>query len=165
MSTKCSSGAVPGGVLPSFSPWKKKVAARRRRNSPAKRAIQRPDEGIGPYKKAFYHRPLIRLAFGQPPFPIPSGLRPSPLDKGSRPPRGKAFRGECPLIRPLRGHLPPRGGRLLGGVPPHPASSGPPSPQGEGFFGESPLSAPGKDLGRRAAQCAAPTRKAAKRYI
>ena len=32
MSTKCSSGAVPGGVLPSFSPWKKKVAARRRRN-------------------------------------------------------------------------------------------------------------------------------------
>ena len=28
MSTKCSSGAVPGGVLPSFSPWKKKVAAR-----------------------------------------------------------------------------------------------------------------------------------------
>ena len=30
MSTKCSSGAVPGGVLPSFSPWKKKVAARRR---------------------------------------------------------------------------------------------------------------------------------------
>ena len=34
MSTKCSSGAVPGGVLPSFSPWKKKVAARRRRNPP-----------------------------------------------------------------------------------------------------------------------------------
>ena len=34
MSTKCSSGAVPGGVLPSFSPWKKKVAARRRRNIP-----------------------------------------------------------------------------------------------------------------------------------
>ena len=32
MSTKCSSGAVPGGVLPSFSPWKKKLAARRRRN-------------------------------------------------------------------------------------------------------------------------------------
>ena len=36
MSTKCSSGAVPGGVLPSFSPWKKKVAARRRRNPTAK---------------------------------------------------------------------------------------------------------------------------------
>ena len=55
------------------------------RNSPpaggeiphAKRAIQRPDEGIGPYKKALYRRPLIRLAFGQPPFPIPSGLRPA----------------------------------------------------------------------------------------
>ena len=28
-------GANPGGVLPSFSPWKKKVAARRRRNLPA----------------------------------------------------------------------------------------------------------------------------------
>ena len=38
-------------------------------------------------------------------------------------------------------------------------------PEGEGFFGEPPLAAPGKDLGRRAAQCAAPTRKAAKRYI
>ena len=33
--------------------------------------------------------PLIRLGFAVPPFPIPSGLRPSPLDKGSRPPRGK----------------------------------------------------------------------------
>ena len=29
-----SIGCVPGGVLPSFSPWKKKVAARRRRNPP-----------------------------------------------------------------------------------------------------------------------------------
>ena len=55
-------------------------------------AWERPDEGIGPYKKAFYRRPLIRLAFGQPPFPIPSGLRPSPLDKGSRPP-GPHLRG------------------------------------------------------------------------
>ena len=62
MSTKCSSGAVPGGVLVPLPPWAKELAARRRRNSPAKRAIQRPDEGIGPYKKALYYRPLIRLA-------------------------------------------------------------------------------------------------------
>ena len=34
----------------------------------------------------------------------------SPLDKGSRPPRGRLLRGSS-LIRPLRGHLPP-GGRL-----------------------------------------------------
>ena len=33
------------------------------------------------------------------PVPIPSGLRPSPLDKGSRPPGGRLFWG-APLIRP-----------------------------------------------------------------
>ena len=27
---------------------------------PVKRTTQRPDEGIGPYKKASYYRPLIR---------------------------------------------------------------------------------------------------------
>ena len=32
MSTKCSSGAVPGGVLVPFPPWAKELAARRRRN-------------------------------------------------------------------------------------------------------------------------------------
>ena len=57
---------------------------------------QRPDEGIGPYKK----RSIIATSSG--PFgatvPIPSGLRPSPLDKGSRPPRGRLKRigGEAP---------------------------------------------------------------------
>ena len=35
MSTKCSSGAVPGGVLVPLPPWAKELAARRRRNSPA----------------------------------------------------------------------------------------------------------------------------------
>ena len=35
MSTKCSSGAVPGGVLVTLPPWEKSLAARRRRNSPA----------------------------------------------------------------------------------------------------------------------------------
>ena len=60
MGTKCPSAASPGGVLVTLPPWAKSLAARRRRNSPAKRAIQRPDEGIGPYKKALYYRPLIR---------------------------------------------------------------------------------------------------------
>ena len=74
MSTKCSSGAVPGGVLVPLPPWAKELAARRRRNPPAKRAIQRPDEGIGPYKKAFYHRPLIRHGFAVPPSPQGEGF-------------------------------------------------------------------------------------------
>ena len=68
--------------------------------SPAKRGIQRPDEGIGPYKKALYH---------------------------------------CPLIRPLRGHLPPEG-KALGGdrlLIRH-GFAVPPSPQGKAFKG-SPL--------------------------
>ena len=36
MSTKCSSGAVPGGVLVTLPPWAKSLAARRRRNPPAR---------------------------------------------------------------------------------------------------------------------------------
>ena len=44
--------------------------------------------------------PLIRLGFAVPPFPIPSGLRPSPLDKGSRPPRGRL--DGRPGVPPLR---------------------------------------------------------------
>ena len=36
MSTKCSSGAVPGGVLVTLPPWAKSLAARRRRNLPAR---------------------------------------------------------------------------------------------------------------------------------
>ena len=75
MSTKCSSGAVPGGVLPSFSPWKKKVAARRRRNIPRTTSEIRT---LPPHP-----------APSGPPIPIPFGLRPSPLDKGSRPPGGR----------------------------------------------------------------------------
>src|SRR5699024_5509359 len=96
MSTKCSSGAVPGGVLVTLPPRAKSLAARRRRNSPAKRTIQRPDEGIGPYKK----RSIIATSSGPfgATFPIPPGLRPSPFDKGSRPPRGrlKKIGGEAP---------------------------------------------------------------------
>ena len=40
---------TPGGSLVTF--WSRKsLAACRRRSSPAKRATQRPDEGIGPYR-------------------------------------------------------------------------------------------------------------------
>ena len=38
------------GPLVTFWPSRKSLAARRRRSSPAKRATQRPDEGIGPYR-------------------------------------------------------------------------------------------------------------------
>ena len=62
------------GLCDDEPPWAKSLAARRRRNSPAKRAIQRPDEGIGPYKKALYHRPLIRHGFAVPPSPQGEGF-------------------------------------------------------------------------------------------
>ena len=61
MSTKCSSGAVPGGVLVTLPPWAKSLAARRRRNLPARN----------------------ETALSSPPHP--SGLTASHL-----PPRGKA---------------------------------------------------------------------------
>ena len=64
--------SLPGGVLPSFSPWKKKVAARRRRNIP------RTTNAI----RTLPPHPALRATY---PYP----LRPSPLDKGSRPPGGR----------------------------------------------------------------------------
>ena len=71
MSTKCSSGAVPGGVLVTLPPWAKSLAARRRRNLPARN----------------------ETALSSPPHP--SGLTASHL-----PPRGKALCGGAALIRP-----------------------------------------------------------------
>ena len=91
MSTKCSSGAVPGGVLPSFSPWKKKVAARRRRNIP------RTTNAI---------RTL-------PPHPAPSGP-PSPqgegfVGEGPSSPQGDGRIKERPAKSPQKNlHLSPR---------------------------------------------------------
>ena len=81
MSTKCSSGAVPGGVLVPLPPWAKELAARRRRNPPCKKR----------------NRSVI----------APSSVTASPchLPPGGG---GEAFWGS-PLIRPLRGHLPPKG--------------------------------------------------------
>ena len=88
------------GLCDDEPPWAKSLAARRRRNFPAKRAIQRPDEGIGSYKKAFYHRPLIR------PFGPPS-------------PRGEGFFGGIisSSVQPSASHLPPRGKALWGMAP------------------------------------------------
>ena len=50
----------PRGRFGSFAAMGKGTRRPQAAKSPAKRAIQRPDEGIGPYKKALYHRPLIR---------------------------------------------------------------------------------------------------------
>ena len=50
--------------------------------------------------------PLIR-PFG-PPIPIPFGLRPSPLDKGSRPPGGRQNERAAGKIPPQNLHLSPR---------------------------------------------------------
>ena len=94
MSTKCSSGAVSGGVLPSFSPWKKKVAARRRRNIPRTTSEIRT---LTPHP-----------APSGPPIPIPFGLRPSPLDKGSRPPGGRQNERAAAKIPPKNLPLSPR---------------------------------------------------------
>ena len=84
--------------MPSFSPWKKKVAARRRRNTlRTTNAVRTLPPHPSRLRRATFPYPLCRFAT-------------SPLDKGSRPPRGRLLRGSS-LIRPLRGHLPP-GGRL-----------------------------------------------------
>ena len=74
-------------------PRQRRLLARRwRRNSPARKSSQRPDEGIGPYEKNALLSP-----------PHPSGLTASHL-----PPRGKAF--GRPSEPPLR-----RKGRFSGG--------------------------------------------------
>ena len=74
-------------------PRQRRLLARRwRRNSPARKSSQRPDEGIGPYEKNALLSP-----------PHPSGLTASHL-----PPRGKAF--GRPSVPPLR-----RKGRFSGG--------------------------------------------------
>ena len=80
----------PGDPLVSFPSLGKKLAARRRRNNPLRTTY--PIQNLSP------HPPPSGA-----PFPIPSGLRPSPLDKGSRPPRGrlKGGGGEIPLQNPL----------------------------------------------------------------
>ena len=73
--TKFASAASPGDPLGTFPSLGKYLAARRRRNLPAKKR----------------NRSII----------APSSVTASPCHL---PPKGKAFKGS-PLIRPLRGHL------------------------------------------------------------
>ena len=60
-------------------------------------------------------RDIIPTPFGLRPFPPDRGNR--PLDKGSRPPRGRLFWGGAPSSAPVcaLGHLPPRGKAIVVG--------------------------------------------------
>ena len=87
MSTKCSSGAVPGGVLVTLPPWAKSLAARRRRNPPARNETALSSSPHpSRLRRATFPYPLCRFAT-------------SPLDKGSRPPRGRLLGGFGPLTK------------------------------------------------------------------
>ena len=70
MSTKCSSGAVPGGVLVTLPPWAKSLAARRRRNSPAHNK-RNPKPAPSSVTALPCHLSLSPLAFGH--FPLIKG--------------------------------------------------------------------------------------------
>ena len=70
MSTKCSSGAVPGGVLVTLPPWAKSLAARRRRNSPAHNK-RNPKPAPSSVTASPCHLSLSPLAFGH--FPLIKG--------------------------------------------------------------------------------------------
>ena len=94
MSTKCSSGAVSGGVLVTLPPWAKSLAARRRRNPPhTTNAVRTLPPHPSRLRRATFPYPLCRFAT-------------SPLDKGSRPPRGRLLGGFGPLTK--------KGGRKAG---------------------------------------------------
>ena len=100
MSTKCSSGAVPGGVLVTLPPWAKSLAARRRRNlSRTTSAVRTLPPHPSRLRRAAFPYPLCRfatsslplLAFGH--FPLTGGI--GPLTRGVGP-RGEGFWGEGP---------------------------------------------------------------------
>ena len=80
-----------------------------------------PMRASGPTKKRSIIAPSSAPFGGTYPYPL-CRFATSPLDKGSRPPEGKAFGGDRPLIR-------------------H-GFAVPPSPQGEGFLGDYPLIRP-----------------------
>ena len=93
-----SIGCVPSGVLPSFSPWKKKVAARRRRNPPRTTdAVRTLPPHSSRLRRATFPYPLCRfatsslplLAYGH--FPLIGGI--GPLTRGVGP-RGEGFWGD-----------------------------------------------------------------------
>ena len=107
---RCSSGAVPRRSFGFFPIAGKETrpagrnppAARRRRNPPARNETALSSSPHpSRLRRATFPYPLCRFAT-------------SPLDKGSRPPRGRLFLGGSPLIRPS-------------------VRTGAPSPQGEGY--------------------------------
>ena len=98
MSTKCSSGAVPGGVLVTLPPWAKSLAARRRRNPPRTTdAVRTLPPHSSRLRRATFPYPLCRfatsslplLAYGH--FPLIGGI--GPLTRGVGP-RGEGFWGD-----------------------------------------------------------------------
>ena len=121
MSTKCSSGAVPGGVLVTLPPWAKSLAARRRRNLPRTTSAVRT---LSPHpsrlRRAAFPYPLCRfatsslplLAFGH--FPLTGGI--GPLTRGVGP-RGEGFWGRVP-VRSLDKGSRKAGQRRGGEIPP-----------------------------------------------
>ena len=93
MSTKCSSGAVPGGVLVPLPPWAKELAARRRRNS---LCIINPFRNLPLIRPLRGHLSLYpSVATRHHPYPFwPTAISPDrgiSLDKGVGP-QGKAFK-------------------------------------------------------------------------
>ena len=89
------------GLCDDEPPWAKSLAARRRRNPPARNETALSSSPHpSRLRRATFPYPLCRFAT-------------SPLDKGSRPPRGRLFWGGAPSSAPVcaLGHLPP-GGRL-----------------------------------------------------
>ena len=90
-----------------------------------------PMMASGPTKKRSIIAPSSAPFGGTYPYPL-CRFATSPLDKGSRPPEGKAFGGDRPLIR-------------------H-GFAVPPSPQGEGFARRSPHSSQGEGLKNVAAE-------------
>ena len=85
-----------------------------------------PMRASGPTKKRSIIAPSSAPFGGTYPYPL-CRFATSPLDKGSRPPEGKAFGGSAPHPPPLRGHLPPRGKAFEGERP---------SPSGGGLLGK-----------------------------
>ena len=88
-----------------------------------KEASSGPMRASGPTKKRSIIAPSSAPFGGTYPYPL-CRFATSPLDKGSRPPEGKAFGGDRPLIRPPSGAPSPPGGRVLRGGAPHPPGGG-----------------------------------------
>ena len=123
LKVNCPEGAREGGLGHWF------LSHRWERNSPPaggeiplrKEPSSGPMRASGPTKKRSIIAPSSAPFGGTYPYPL-CRFATSPLDKGSRPPEGKAFGGDRPLIRHGFAVPPsPQGEGFLGGAPPHPA--------------------------------------------